>query len=55
MCFLTIQRYLLVAPLCRLSAVLCKAQDYVKQIMGASYFTMDVPGALGTFPMSLND
>jgi hypothetical protein len=54
MCFLTIQRYLLVALLFTLSAVFCKAQDYVKQ-KKASYFTMSVPGALGTFPMSLND
>jgi uncharacterized membrane protein len=52
--FLKIQRCLLATLLFTLSPVFCNAQDYVKE-KKASYFTMSVPGALGTFPMALND
>ena len=53
MCFLK-SRYCLFVTLCLLCLLSCAAQEPV--VNGeASYLSFQVPGALGTYPMSIND
>jgi hypothetical protein len=52
MCFLKIRHYL-AATLCMLSPLFCAAQEPAVS-NEVSYVSFQVPGALGTFPMSIN-
>jgi hypothetical protein len=52
--FLKIHQCLATASLFTLSALFCAAQDSINE-KKASYLTIQVPGALGTYPMALND
>src|ERR1700688_968061 len=51
-CSLKIRRCLVV-PLCVLSQLLCAAQEPAGSSK-PSYLSFEVPGALGTYPMSIN-
>jgi hypothetical protein len=52
--FLKIHQCLATASLFTLSALFCAAQDAINE-KKASYLTVQAPGALGTYPMALND
>jgi hypothetical protein len=53
-CRSAVRRCLVAAALLALSALISYAEGYISE-KKASFYTIQVPGALGTYPMSLND